>query len=208
MVQPVPLAVRYSSVEELIDSMRRREQDELFVPCALKGVLELPVGTPVFLSVRFADDPGRIFLVNGHLTASERVLRPGIRFAFAPDDVEGKSRLLGYVVGREARLVERRAPRLLARMSVSCWAPDRRIDAYTEDVSMGGALVRPEAPLPAGTPIELHLRLPLSKPIDVRGRVVHHQRRPERMGMGVAFEGSTDAQRRLARLVESLWAQA
>jgi uncharacterized protein (TIGR02266 family) len=204
MSEALPLAVRYDTIHEFLELSVHRADDELFVPCRLPGVLALAPGTPLHLSVRFADDPERLFLLNGVLRASQDAPRAGIRFAFSTTEPESRASLYRYVLSREQAPVERRERRHGARLKVTCWAPDRRIDAYTEDVSAGGAFIGTSSVLPVGTVMELHLTAPLGAPIDVAAKVVHVSRTSNRKGMGLQFYVGADARRALETLVGGL----
>lgn len=101
------------------------------------------------------------------------------------------------------------------RRSIELEVAYRRLNAfivdYTRNVSRGGMFVASEVPLPPGTRLLFHLRVPgRAQPYELAGEVVHTGGGPQGRGMGIRFVWE-DAQARAAfehevecRMVDSL----
>lgn len=95
----------------------------------------------------------------------------------------------------------RAGTRVLVSLPISFRAGQTIAAAQTRDVGPGGVGVRTMEPLPAGTPLQLTLKLPgESRDLSSYGRVVWTDRR---VGMGVQFDRLTpEVQALLAELLE------
>ena len=101
-----------------------------------------------------------------------------------------------------ASITNRRAgTRVSVSLPISFRAGQTIAAAQTRDIGPGGVGVRTMEPLPAGTPLQLTLKLPgESRELSSYGRVVWSDRR---VGMGVQFDRLTaEVQALLAELLE------
>jgi uncharacterized protein (TIGR02266 family) len=95
----------------------------------------------------------------------------------------------------------RAGTRVSVSLPISFRAGQTIAAAQTRDIGPGGVGVRTMEPLPAGTPLQLTLKLPgESRDLSSYGRVVWSDRR---VGMGVQFDRLTaEVQALLAELLE------
>lgn len=189
-------------------------EGRLFVP----GVIAPPVGDELGIALRL---PGR----DWPLEAGARVV------ALRPQSSSGPGRPAGFEVSLTSGAAElaealarhatrptdlgattRAAPRYPVEAPVKVRAEARPTPApgaaapppdTVENISLGGAFVRTGAPLPAGTQIDLEMRLPGSVELRSPGTVMHETPR----GMGVKMDLDETGHETLAHVLARISAR-
>jgi type IV pilus assembly protein PilZ len=105
---------------------------------------------------------------------------------------------------------QRKDPRTPIELEVTYRRLNRFISDYTRNVSKGGMFVASDEPLPVGTRVVFHLRIPgRQAPFELTGEIVHAGDARGGSGMGVRFVWEDEAARlRFAKEVEAGIAQA
>jgi Tfp pilus assembly protein PilZ len=141
----------------------------------------LNAGTPVICELTVPALPNKV-LVRGLVRAWRPALprlrvRAGATVEFAPEEAEKRDFILETLAGARTPTSRRRHTRLPIEVPVKWRIPTTA--AYTmgglSEISVGGALLRTDEPLPLGTDVILEVVPPGAvSPIAISGKVTYH----------------------------------
>jgi len=166
------------------------------------------LGQLVLLRVEVAR-PARQFVLRGQLAWVRHKSGPnqptGFGVDFVPEDDATRVRLLAFArqeVSSDATRIEQRQQVELKVRLVHDGRPRKELVA---DLSPGGAFVRSWNPLPVGSKVQIHLRLPLSfTGFELHGHVAWVRLAGEHPGMGVEFARDDDTRIKIEKLLMKL----
>ncbi len=208
---PDSVAARFQDGAELLEHyLDGGSLGGLFLPTFLPEILNLALGAPVQMVVRFDHEPSKVFRVLGRVLWKQHKAagrRPsGLGVGFVPQDRTGRDKLLDFARGKKIQFIQRGSPRVLAKMRVSYLTADALIEDFTEDLSKGGLFIRTSEPLPVGTMVTLKLRPPgMLRAMVLHGRVTWHRKRAGERGMGIRlFYDDAEQREKMEGIIEKL----
>lgn len=176
----------------------------------LDGAPPGPVGAKVRLTLRVKGPTPRNFTLHTQLAWARRKASVGLRECFGldflPEDEGARDRLVSFARGQVPEEAQRNEERLSVALPAALTFEGRERREELADLSVGGAFLRTQEPLPVGSEVVLSFRPPraLTK-LRLRGRVTWRRVTGPVPGMGLRFEYETARQAaRMAALMERL----
>jgi uncharacterized protein (TIGR02266 family) len=171
------------------------------------------LGNRCELVVRFRSSD-RHLTVRGRLSwarhKGSKTLKESFGIDFISEDEAGRARLLLFAQQALPETAVRHEERLATHLVAKLKTQGREWRELVADLSMGGAFVASEQPLPRGTPVELRIRPPRAlRSLRLVGQVVWTRVDTSPRGMGIAFDPfDASASERLRELLARLAAPA
>ncbi|MGA9523783.1 MAG: PilZ domain-containing protein [Myxococcaceae bacterium] len=176
----------------------------------IDGLPPASVGARVDLVVHIRTPARRHFCVRTRLSWARRKGARGLKECFGLDfleeDASARERLVSFALGKGSVETVRYEQRRRLELPVVLTYDGIQRHEQLADLSIGGAFVRSQAPLPRGCEVELSMRPPRALTrLNLPARVVWLRRTGDAAGMGLEFAFETPKQaERLQKLLARL----